>query len=90
MGKQYDKVIKRRRRLAYLERRKQKAKDAAVAASKPRPRKAPAAKKAAPKEKEHALPKAELAATLAAVSIPDTESTEAEPAPAAIESAPAE
>ena len=29
MGKQYDKVIKRRRRLAYLERRKEKAKEAA-------------------------------------------------------------
>ena len=54
MGKQYDKVIKRRRRLAYLERLKEKAK--AASAGKPRLRKPkakveePAAKEAAPKK----------------------------------------
>ena len=47
MGKQYDKVEKKRRRQAYIERKKIKAKEAAVAANKPRVRK-PAAKKAAP------------------------------------------
>ena len=50
MGKQYDKVIKRRRRANYLERRKVKAKLAAASASKPRVRKpaAPARKAAVP------------------------------------------
>jgi hypothetical protein len=48
MGKQYDKVIKRRRRLAYLERRKEKAKEAALSANKPKIRKPKAKVEEAP------------------------------------------
>lgn len=45
MGKQYNKVIKRRRRLAYNERMKEKAKESAI--SRPKPRRVPSAKKPA-------------------------------------------
>ncbi len=76
MGKQYDKIIKRRRRLSYLERKKQKAKEAAVAAAKPRVRK-PAPRKA---------PTPKAVESLAAVE----PLLAAEPAPAEVESAPAE
>jgi hypothetical protein len=82
MGKQYDKVIKRRRRANYLERRKQKAKEAAAVASKPRVRKpAPVAARKAP------APKA--AAPAPAVPAP-VEAPEAVSAPIAAEAAPAE
>ncbi len=58
MGKQYDKIIKRRRRSNYLERKKVKAKEAAVAATKPRVRKPAAPRKtpAAPKPVEATTP----------------------------------
>jgi hypothetical protein len=45
MGKQYNKVIKRRRRLAYLDRKKSKA--AELAATKAKPRKTKKAAEAA-------------------------------------------
>ncbi|MGB8167162.1 MAG: hypothetical protein WCF18_06695 [Chthoniobacteraceae bacterium] len=56
MGQQSNKIQKRRRRLAYLERQKIKAKEAAVTKA---PKKKPAAKK---KEKVEAAPEAATAA----------------------------
>jgi pilus assembly protein FimV len=95
MGKQYDKVIKRRRRLAYLERRKEMAKEAAASANKPKirkpkakveeaPVKEPAPKKA-PKPKAAAAPAAEPVevAPAAAPAPAAAEPVEAAPAPVA-------
>jgi hypothetical protein len=83
MGQQTNKVQKRRRRHDYLERQKTKAKEAVVAAAKPRPRKAPAAKKGTPAPKaehpaavEGSLP--ENPAAGAAAEMPGAEETVAE------------
>jgi hypothetical protein len=57
MGQQTNKIQKRRRRLAYLERKKLKAKQAAVAPAKPK------ARRAAPKKKEAAPAPAPVADT---------------------------
>ena len=58
MGQQLNKIQKRRRRADYLERKKQKVKDAAAVASKPRVRKAAVSRKApaAPKAPAEAAP----------------------------------
>ena len=57
MGQQINKVQKRRRRIAYLERKKAKAKEAAVL--KPKARRIPAKKAAAPARAADAAPAAE-------------------------------
>ena len=57
MGQQYNKVLKRRRRLAYLERVKEKSKLAAASANKPRLRK-PKAKTDEPAAAPKKAPKA--------------------------------
>ncbi len=57
MGQQSNKIIKRRRRAAYLERQKVKAADFAASA-KAKPRRPVAAKKAAPAPVEAAAPTA--------------------------------
>jgi hypothetical protein len=45
MGKQYNKVEKKRRRLRYIDRKRAKAKAASASASKPKVRKSPVKKK---------------------------------------------
>jgi hypothetical protein len=45
MGKQYNKVEKKRRRLRYIDRKRSKAKAASASASKPKVRKSPVKKK---------------------------------------------
>ena len=45
MGKQYNKTEKKRRRLRYIDRTREKAKSAAASASKPKVRKSPVKKK---------------------------------------------
>jgi hypothetical protein len=64
MGKQSNKVEKRRRRLSYLERKKAKSKDAA-GGSKPKLRR-PVAKKEKEKEKRAPAPPADAGAATAA------------------------
>lgn len=76
MGQQSNKVIKRRRRIAYLERKKVKAKEAVVV--KPKPRRAAAPKK---KEAPKAAPVAEPTLAPEAVAAGEAPAAPSEGAP---------